>query len=204
MTKETFAGGMNVMASTYRQTLSTEMLDGYWRALAHISDEDMNRATTLALRECKFMPTPAEMLAFVTPAPDLTGEIAIAWNAVKKAVRRYDYTVSSIDFGATTNAALRAMGSWQWLCEQNEDAMVWRFKEFERFYRAFAENSPGAGFCGALPGWGNGKPGCDDVRISIDGKALPKALPPAAHPLADVIGELAARKDFNGRNGQAK
>lgn len=192
--RETFAGGMATLGSAFNRAVEKTLLDGYWIALESLTESEMGSAFARALTESKFMPVPSELLGFAGKYRNLTAESATAWAAVRAAIRTHDYTVASIDFGPLVNTVLRCMGPWEWLCEQSDDDMVWRQKDFERFYVAFAGGPEAALRPEPLTGWGAGRVGCANVRISIDGKPLPLALPPAPNPVSDIVRELADSK----------
>lgn len=65
MTKQSFVAALNVLADTFNRQLSDGALEGYWIALGEVGDHEMAHATRWALRSCKFMPAPAELLASV-------------------------------------------------------------------------------------------------------------------------------------------
>lgn len=194
--REAFATALAVLASTFNRVLDPAAIEGYWLALGDLDEGEYKAAIARALREIKFMPTPAELLAFARPPRNIAVEAAEAWEAVKGAIQRYDYTVATIDFGPLVNTVLRSMGSWEWLCEQGEDAMVWRRKDFDRLYEAFASR-PEAWRSTPLIGCLEGRlsDGYDrNVRVAIAGKMPPLALEAAPNPMQDLVRKLAAAK----------
>lgn len=163
---------IGILAATFNREISTDGIKGYRIALRDLTRNELSTATKRALTESRFMPSPAELRAFA--GKNRVAEIAEAWEAVRRAVDRHDYT-DSVDFGPLVNAVVRNVGGWQRLCALDREALdVWARKEFERIYEAFAPKDPatlnGAPHRGAL----GGRP----VRIAIGGK-----LPPA--PLAE-------------------
>lgn len=137
--RENFLTAMNILGEFFRQPLTEGALEGYWIAVGNVSDAQMNTAVTRALRESKFLPSGAELIAFAGVARNLDGEIAAEWEKVRRDIDRIDYT-GSPDFGTRTNAVVRNLGGWQRLCALGLTALdVWARKEFERVYRAFAD-----------------------------------------------------------------
>lgn len=56
------AHNLGLFAEVYRQQLTELAVVGYREALKDLTIEKLNRGCALALRSCKFMPTPAEIL----------------------------------------------------------------------------------------------------------------------------------------------
>ena len=50
------------LADTFVFNMTDRVLDGYIRTVGHRTDEDLNRAYLKVLRECRYMPRPAELL----------------------------------------------------------------------------------------------------------------------------------------------
>jgi hypothetical protein len=196
MTKtETIATLVQTLAESMRAPLTPAAIRGYLMALDDLDAAEVNAGVSQALRSPRaFMPTPGELRALCRPEMPIAARAAQAWEAVRKAIRRHDYTVASIDFGPLVNTVLRSMGPWEWLCEQSDDDMVWRAKDFERFFEAFATGPVEALRPEPLTGWGAGRAGCDHVRVAIGGVAPPLALPAKASPVSDLVRELADAK----------
>lgn len=193
MTKrEHFGTVMTVLAETFNRPLTKGSLEGYWRALGGLSDAQMAGACDRALESCKFMPAPSELLAFARPARSLVVEAAAAWDAVRRAVDRVDWTVSQIDFGPHVNAVVRQLGGWDALCRANlTDLDVWKRKEFERLYVEFADKQIGD-MGHALEGPKEGKPYAA-VTIGITG--IPSQPVPALEPIgANGVNSAEVRK----------
>lgn len=66
MTKrEKFGVVMQTLAETYRQQVTPLMLEGYWAGLNDLSEGEIGACAKLAIRTCKFMPTPADIRGLV-------------------------------------------------------------------------------------------------------------------------------------------
>src|SRR5262245_58121363 len=108
MTKrEAFVALMELLGETYNRALTSGMLDGYWLVLEDLTQDEMKAAAKKAIATSKFMPSPAELLAFVRRAPNPAVDVIHAWQVVRRAIDKYDYTVASIDFGPLVNATIR-------------------------------------------------------------------------------------------------
>lgn len=64
MDRKSFVAGLAVMADTFGRQLGDGAVEGYRLALADMDDSQFSAAVTMALRTCKFMPTPKELRDF--------------------------------------------------------------------------------------------------------------------------------------------
>jgi len=190
MTKrEHFATALVVLGSALGRDLPAPALEGYWIALQVLTEEELATATKRALAECKFMPAPSELLALAGRGRNLTADVAQAWEAVRTAIDRHDYT-ASVDFGPLVNAVVRNLGGWDRLCRLDLEALnVWARKEFERIYEAFAGKEASA--LNGAPHMGAFKSA--PIQIAIGGK-LPLKQIEAATPMRSVLRVLAEEK----------
>ncbi len=157
MTKQqTFVAIVTTLCESFNRTATDGLLEGYWMALSDLSEDEMKRACSRAMAESKFMPVPSELLEFAGRSQSRALDIIEAWEAVRRAIDRHDYT-DSVDFGPLVNAVVRNLGGWQRLCDLGREQLdVWTRKEFERVYELLAVKDPltlhGAHHRGALPG----------------------------------------------------
>lgn len=120
--------------------VSPALLGLYWEALRDLTPAQFQEATGRALRECKFLPKPAELREFAGATGN--ADALIAWDAVRAALRKYSYT-TSVDFGPLVNAVIRSMGGWRALDDmETKQFDVWGKKEFERVYALLAVKDP--------------------------------------------------------------
>lgn len=209
MTKrEVFGASITMLGETFNRQITTGLLDGYWTALEHLSAEEIKAAVSQGLAQCKFMPSPAELLAFARPPRNPAADAMKAWQAVRQAINKYDYLVGSIDFGPLVNAVIRNLGGWDTLCRATLpelDNPGWLRKRFEEVYRALctsdAQGLNGEPLAGRLP------PNYDapiHAVVAIDGEpARPRleasGAADARTSIAAHIRELAnAKKVSNG------
>ena len=202
MTKqETFVTMVTMLCESFNRPATDGLLEGYWLALSDLSEEQLKAACAKALATSKFMPAPAELLAFVRPRMDVTTAAVVAWQAVRKAIDEHDYLVASIDFGPLVNATIRNLGGWDTMCKATLpelDNPGWLRKRFEEAYRALSSADPttlhGDELSGALPEkFINPK----HVIVAVDGSPPPKRIEAndnARHSIAEHIRELADGK----------
>lgn len=159
MTKrEVFATSLAVLGATFDRKVSPGLIEGYWLALEHLEESEMALAVKQALATCKFMPSPAELLAFARPPRDRNADVVQAWQVVRKAIDKHDYLVASIDFGPLVNAVIRNLGGWDTLCRATLpelDNPGWLRKRFDEIYKSLAtadaQTLHGEPLAGALP-----------------------------------------------------
>lgn len=189
MTKtQSIAAAVTMLSETFRQPLSDAAAQGYLLALEDLTVDEVGMVCKRALRESKFMPSPAELLAFAgkTGAKVMEARIADAWDAVRGAMDKHDYT-TSVDFGPLVNAVVRSTGGWVELCAKSIPDLVWVRKEFARLYEAFAEKDTATLRGEPLRGSFGGVP----VRVPIGGVTPPLALPAKRGEVADTVRALA-------------
>lgn len=135
---ERFQAAIALLAGAFNREMGHAAIEAYWIALQCLTELELSAATTRALSECRFMPSASELLAFAGRGSSLEAETVEAWEAVRRAIDRHDYT-DSVDFGPRVNAVVRNLGGWLRLCALPlEELNVWARKEFERIYGAFA------------------------------------------------------------------
>lgn len=193
MTKtETIATAVTLLAETFRQQLSETGARGYIAGLEDLTEAQIGEATKRALRECKFMPSCAELRALIgIGGPrDIAFRAAEAWEAVRTAMDRYDYT-TNVDFGSHVNAAIRNLGGWQALCDKTVPELTWVRKDFERLYEAFDGKDMGDRgdlLLGAFRGNG------EYVQVAIGGVSRPRMLPAPRTEISKPVRDLADAK----------
>lgn len=130
---------INILAAVFGKAISPAMLQGYALGLDGLSAEALERAVKRAIKECRFMPSPAELRDLAGEGQDLPGRAALAWQTVLDAVQFVGW-YRSIDFeDKAINAAIRALGGWQWLCERAAgDQLPFLRRDFLNLYQAYA------------------------------------------------------------------
>lgn len=204
-TDEAIVTALAMLGGAFDKPVTKAMGQAWRSALGDLTPEEIQKATTGALRACKFFPAPAELRAFARPPRDLSSEAQKAWAAVRRAIDEIDYTVSGIDFGPVVNAVIRQLGGWDALCRATlTDLDVWKRKEFERLYLLFGDRE-----IGDMGRQLEGPRECrtPNARFSPRVVAIPglpsqpytgPALPPVDGGVSDLVRELADGKAFDG------
>jgi hypothetical protein len=194
MTKrEAMVTSVTLLAANFNRETSAPLFESYWLVLSDLGPEELAVATRRALAECKFMPTASELLTLSGHGRSVVFDAAQAWEAVRRAIDKHDYT-TSVDFGALVNAIVRNIGGWMRLCDlPREDLDVWARKEFERLYTEFANKDAATLHGEPLAGSFGGVP----VRVPIGGKMPPLALPAPKNAISSLVRNLADTKSLS-------
>ena len=198
--REAFVTALAVLGATFDRKLTAPAIEGYWLALSDLDESAFRIAMKRAVTECKFMPSPSELLAFARPKVNPGVDALQTWQVVRKAIDKHDYLVATIDFGPLVNAVVRNLGGWDTLCKATLpelDNPGWLRKRFEEVYRLLATAEPttlhGEPLTGALPANYRNPP---NVVIAIDGKPPAPRLTSVnenSNPLA-LVRDLADKK----------
>jgi hypothetical protein len=131
------------LAATFNREGDYPMYRGYEMGLADLALADVKRAAVRAIRECRFMPSVAELreLAGVIPPTDRAIK---AWDAFAKGIAEHGY-YASVDFDdPLINATARSLGGWEHSCivasKGGDEFEKWFRKDFERVYAAFVRS----------------------------------------------------------------
>jgi hypothetical protein len=167
-----FAKGIGALALSFGRPIDQPLLEAYWLLLRDLDLEQFVAAVVAAGKTLKWFPKPVEILELAGAGPTATAAlrkaaIAQAWEAVRTAMDRYDYT-HSVDFGPLVNAVIRNLGGWQYLCSRSLRDLVWDRKKFEELYEAFAVSR-----CELRGDPLSGRFGGEPVRIAIPGQGRP-------------------------------
>ena len=131
-----FAEVMAILSEVFDngKTVSKLKVDIYFKALqAH--DIDLIRAAVHRMvmeRVYPTFPKPAEIIKFITG--DVQDIALLAWTKVIKAVARTGNYYSVRFSDPVIHAVIEAMGGWIKFGTFREDEMIWKQKEFERYY----------------------------------------------------------------------
>ena len=134
--KASFAGVLAMLAETFNTDIGPRGVDGYWVALQTLSFADFSAAVHACLRECRFMPKPAEILERA-PAGNVDMLAAQAWESVTKVSHRGGDKLPD----PVANRVVAMMGGWHKITSMpSEQFHVWCRKEFLRMYGLVAQN----------------------------------------------------------------
>ncbi len=107
----------------------------YWQTLNDLTFDQFEKGLYAALRDPergRFMPMPADILHFARPKRTSVE----AWSEVERAMSHCGaYRTVQFEDGVT-NAVVKDMGGWPWICSQDIDE-PWTQKEFERRYESY-------------------------------------------------------------------
>jgi hypothetical protein len=62
--REKFAVGLRALGAVFRTEVTEALIEGYWLGLDDVELTPLGQAMRRAIRECKFMPSPAELREF--------------------------------------------------------------------------------------------------------------------------------------------
>jgi len=188
---QTTVSAVTMLSEYFRQPLTEAALEAYLIGLDELSQEQVGMVAKRAIRESKFMPSAAELLAFAGKGGPqvLAAEIAEAWTAARWARRVHSYT-TGVDFGPLVNAVIRSMGGWLVFCGHNDDALeAFERKKFETAYAAFRARSELGAMGEPLRGEFGGI-----ERVAIGGRAPARQLEAKPAPVTSLVRELADAK----------
>jgi hypothetical protein len=145
---------ITALAMTFRVEADSAVIRGYLMALDDLPLSRVTKAVRTAMRQCKFMPTAAELR-------ELAGEISgtaraqIVWKAVIDAMS-WPGAYASVDFDdKVVNAAIHHLGGWVRVCDiaaESNEKCDWLRREFEKSYAKFWESGIPATMAGSLAG----------------------------------------------------
>ncbi len=143
------------LAANFNREADDAMFLAFECGLGDLPLADVQQAIYRAIRECRFMPTVAELrgLAGVMLPAD---RAILAWDAFVNAVIAHGYC-ASVDFDdRLINVTVRSLGGWEACCEKSGDEFdKWLRKDFERVYAAFMRTGVGSEASAPLIGFIN-------------------------------------------------
>ena len=147
-----FALVIGAVFESFGQESTQARLMGYWIGLKDLPLEVLENAAGRALRECKSLPTIAELRRL---AGELSAEdrAAAAWGDVLKAIPHGCY--KHVDFqDKLCNAAIRMLGGWPTFVERfsSADSEKWARLDFLRVYQSLANSRVDGEACRPLAG----------------------------------------------------
>jgi hypothetical protein len=151
-TSETIARVVSLLCEAYGRKPTEATFSVYKLALSDVTDAELNTAAGRASRECRFMPTPAELRQLAGCATN-DDRAVLAWAAVERSFALGPYRHVSFDDGCI-NATIRNLGGWPTFLARLTDAEAekWLRKEFLATYAALSRVALGDEEMAALPG----------------------------------------------------
>ena len=135
-TARQFQETMATLSAIYRVELTAPALRGYAQALKHLSISQIREACAKAIRNCKFFPTPSEILSFAD-CPNEKAESA--WATFNDAVDRVGGTKSIRFADPIINHAVNRLGGWRYLADSHhtlKDWNTWIKRDFLKAYKS--------------------------------------------------------------------
>ncbi len=129
--KARFGDALTALGIAFGTEVGSAMREVYWRLLSDLDIATVIRGCEAAGRKLKWFPKPAEIRDLSCESTEV--KAAEAWETVRTAMDRHDYTVS-VDFGPLVNAVVRNLGGWRWLCDQKLTSLPFVRKDFERVF----------------------------------------------------------------------
>lgn len=191
MDRQKFAAAITTLSQTLPpgRPITPAATEGYWIGLKDLTDAQLEAATSMALRSCRFMPSPRELRDFVELPLQVTA--AMEWQNVRETMDGMDI-YGSPDFGPLVNAIVHNLGGWQQLCERTLPELVWIRKDFERLHEEFKgkdhgllRGSPHVGQFREPPRW-----------CGLGAKPQAQLPSPERARISDFVRDLADSKSF--------
>jgi len=147
-----FAQAMAALSAAFDKEIDESTVEAYWMSLEDMSIEAFEEACKLAMQNLEYFPRPAHLRRSQAGMGAESRSI-IAWQSVVRAVATIGQ-YASVDFDdPITNATVRNLGGWYWLCQQPEkEVKVWIRKNFEKIYTALSGSGVTAESVRYLPG----------------------------------------------------
>lgn len=163
--KVRFATVIAALAEAFQRRITDGLVEAYWLGLNDLNIRAVEAGVARAIRECSFMPAPAEIrVRCGAMSPALLVEQA--WACMLGAIREHGgwRSVQFEDHGIT--AAVERMGGWERLTGlDSEELLKWGRKDFLTIYGAWQRDAGDwerSEEPATLPGMGSQRP----VRIA--------------------------------------
>tara|TARA_R110002020_G_scaffold474213_1_gene704972 strand:- start:2039 stop:2620 length:582 start_codon:yes stop_codon:yes gene_type:complete len=153
--KKAFAELMVGNGEMYNKQVSKSLMQIYFDTLITYCIEDIRvgfSKHSLDSKNGSFFPKPADIVRHLQ-ASEISQEdkAMLAWSQVVREIRRTgSYGTLNLD-DKQALAAVKALGSWQQLCNSTETEMTWKKKEFMNIYETY-EKTPLDMLPNSMPG----------------------------------------------------
>ena len=141
--KEKFVNLMASVAELYREKLSIQRLEIYWRCLQQYSFELIQKALdahAVNPDNGQFMPKPADIVRYL--AGNSISQVLQAWTNVKRAIREVGCYSSIVFDDPLIHIIILEMGGWIQLCKIHDKDMPFKQHEFEKRYCRYLQVKP--------------------------------------------------------------
>lgn len=139
----------------YNKEITKPLMRIYFSSLTSYSLHDVEQgvnAHTMDAKHGSFFPKPADIVRHLqTSEISQEDKAMLAWSQVIREIRRTgSYGTLKLD-DKQALAAVKALGSWQQLCNSTETEMTWKKKEFMNIYETY-EKTPLDMLPNSMPG----------------------------------------------------
>ncbi|MEL6544368.1 MAG: DUF6475 domain-containing protein [Myxococcota bacterium] len=150
--RASFMQDLEGLCAAFGREADKATLHGYFMGLEDMPIDAFRAACRRAVRECKFMPKPAELRQL---GGELNGSSRAlsAWQELERALSSVG-SYQSVDFeDPAINAAVRGLGGWVYLCQRETEELN-RFIQprFMKAYESYFDNGVGGDAGRYLPG----------------------------------------------------
>ena len=145
-TTEAVTVAMKIFSETYLKEISKETARAYDAALSELTDKELSGAIAACMRQCKYFPSPAEIIEFAgkqqqTPTASIGAIFDRLIGIARKSGRYRAYKFTD----PLTAVAVRRIGGWSRLCDATEiDARMMRSSFVDAYMSARTDgHTPG-------------------------------------------------------------
>lgn len=146
MDKKNYLKGIAILQTvpSFKKEISPETIEGYWIALEDMPDPDYEKAIKRCLRECKFLPTPADIREGFMPKYDPDEPAIIAWSKVVYARKakneggRHNGVLAFDDLNI--HRAIPLVDTWENIRDCDDEKLPFIEKKFIKCYNITARN----------------------------------------------------------------
>ena len=131
---ESFARALTGVAMIYGETLTPARIESYWAALEPYGEDNLIKALKQSVRENKFFPRPAELVAILEGSTqDIEAESFAAWAQIQVAMSNPAAVSDLAASDPRAKAGLDSLGGWYSMRATDEDPR-WQRQAFSKAF----------------------------------------------------------------------
>ncbi|MCP4599209.1 MAG: hypothetical protein GY847_01505 [Proteobacteria bacterium] len=129
-----------LMSETYDHEISGTMMKFWWRLFEKYGGDEIEKAFLLHIESSRFFPKPADIIELIQGNTD--DRAALAWDELLDGFR-YAGSYASVVFAdrRIMQIVLEMWGGWHTACQERDDELRFRRKDFMQLYRALSTRS---------------------------------------------------------------